>query len=67
MVTSKSKPQTKLPGRGWCFHRGAKLVGIPVSQAASSKDAKAHAMWHCPSCQNVASLTGTNTTALTEE
>ena len=47
--TSDSRPNrhydSRLPGKGWCFHRGAKRD--PHTDSA---------VWVCPSCQNVTAL-----------
>lgn len=40
--------KSQLPGKGWCFHRGAKLV--------RSEQFDHEAVWACPSCQNVTAL-----------
>lgn len=46
----RSSPDaSRLPGKGWCFHRGAKLVGTDGGPQ--------EAIWTCPSCQNVTALT----------
>lgn len=52
MRTTQNKTMApKLPGRGWCFHRGAKLV----DNRAETKPGEP-AAWYCPSCQNYAYL-----------
>lgn len=48
--SSRHKPS--LPPKGWCWHRGAKLLdgGLPKGEVGL-------AIWHCSTCQNMTSLT----------